>query len=842
MYDPVYSLRSPIFCLRFPFFEFDSLACEKYGNRVVPPVDGHRVNENRKEKSMFTKLNVIVRQMKRRKSFSIINILGLSIGLAFCFLILMYVHDELSYDRFHKQRRQIYRILVNLKTPQGTEKMPFTQIVLREAIQTEIPDIQSSARNFMGTHLVKANEKSFLEEILYTDPEFFDIFSFAVKSGQSQNLLKSKNSIVLSRRMAQRIFGKEDVIGETISLQFKKGFSDFVVTGVLENVPLNSSIQFECAIPFQNLEDLWGTENMLNWGDFSIATYLLMLPRSKPIEVERKVNDIANRNMGDILGANFKASLILQPFSEVHLDSKLSFALANGIKSISNPLYSYILSGLAYFILIIACINYTNLSIAQAIPRSKEIGIRKSIGANPWQLRTQFLSESFLSALCAFVFAIVLVELLLPFFNQVADKSLSISYRLGIPFFLVCLVLIIMTTVMAGGFPAFVMSKLDPIKALGGKILFNNKNKFSRILLVTQFAISMFLMTATLTIRQQLNYVSSTQLGYNDKNLVLVPTFGEDCRKLVALFRNELTPYGFSVTADSRYGNRSIVNYKKENQFEMDHCKIDDDYIKTMQLQLVTGRAIGTEYPSDLQNSILVNETFVKKAGLTNPIGEKIECACGSINNPTIVGIVKDYHYKSLREVIDPLILHMDPVFGLSSLVIRIPDHNISESISLIERTWKKLVPYTPLNYQFYSIQNRDQYRTEEHWKVIISYSAFFALFISLMGLLGISALNLKSRTKEIGIRKVLGASLPSLLRYFTRGIIVLILVAIAISIPVSIYFLNQWLHNFAYRIHIVFWTFLFSGALAVGISLLALGYQVSRAATANPVESLRYE
>jgi putative ABC transport system permease protein len=395
---------------------------------------------------------------------------------------------------------------------------------------------------------------------------------------------------------------------------------------------------------------------------------------------------------------------------------------------------------------------------------------------------------------------------------------------------------------MAGGFPAFVMSKLDPIKALGGRILFNRKSISSRILLVTQFAISMFLIIATLTIRRQLNYVSSTQLGYNDKNLVLVPTIGEDGRKLVSLFRNELTPYGFSVTADSRYGNRSIVNHKKENQFEMDHCKIDDDYIKTMQIQLVAGRVLGSDYPSDPQNSILVNETFVRKAGLTDPIGKKIECACGSINNPTIVGVVKDYHYKSLHEVIDPLILHMDPVFGLSSLVIRIPDQDISQSIALIESTWKKLVPYMPLNYQFYSVQNRDQYRTEEHWRLIISYSASFALFISLMGLMGILALNLKSRTKEIGIRKVLGASLPSLLRYLTRDIIVLILAAIAISIPVSIYFLNQWLHNFAYRIHIVFWTFLFAGALAIVIALLTVGYQAVKAAKANPIESLRYE
>jgi putative ABC transport system permease protein len=792
---------------------------------------------------MFMKFNATIRRVKRNKNLSAINILGLSIGLAFCFLILLYVNDELNFDRFHRQRRDIYRILVNMKTPQGTDRAPFTQVVLREALRAGIPEIRSSARNFMGTHLVRAGEKSFLEGIMYTDPEFFEIFSFPLKYGEPRNLLKSKRSIVISRRMARKLFGREEAIGETVGLQFKDGFLDFAVGGVMENVPLNSSIRFECAIPFDNLEDLWGAENMLTWGDFSVATYLLLHPRSDWTGVERKVNEIAGGNTAKIFGEQFKPSLALEPFSKVHLDSKLSFASANGIQNVSNPLYSYILSGLAYFILFIACINYTNLSIAQAIPRSREIGIRKCVGASPWQLTTQFLSESFLSTAFAFVLAVVLAELFLPFFNRVAEKSISISWRLGIRFFLACLLLVTVTTLMAGGFPAVFMSRLDPIRALGKRILFNTKSLFPRILLVIQFAISLFLMAGAMTIRQQLNFVSRSPLGYDDRNLVLVPAYGEDCGKLAPLFRNELALYGFSVTADSRYGNRSVVNYRKENQFDMDHCKIGDDYIRTMRLQLAAGRTLSSEYPSDPQNSVLVNETFVKRAGLADPVGEKISCACGTISNPTIVGVVRDFHYKSLREAIGPLVLHMDPVFGLSTLVIRVPPgRNASESVSLIERTWKKLVPYAPFNYQFYSVQNREQYRAEEHWRAIVTCSAIFALFISLMGLLGISTLNLKSRTKEIGIRKTLGSSLPALLGLFTRDVIALILVSMAVGFPASVYFLNQWLHNFAYRVRMDVWTFLFSAVLAVGITLMVLAYQVVKAATANPVEALRYE
>ncbi|MCJ7813702.1 FtsX-like permease family protein, partial [bacterium] len=474
--------------------------------------------------------------------------------------------------------------------------------------------------------------------------------------------------------------------------------------------------------------------------------------------------------------------------------------------------------------------------------RSKEIGIRKSIGANPWQLRRQFLSESLLSTCCAFTFAIILVEVFLPFFNQVSGKSLSLSIHLGIRFLLTSFILIIITTLMAGGFPAFVMSRFDPIKALGGKIVFKSKNKFSRVLLSIQFVISIFLIITMLTVRQQLKYVSNTSLGYNDQNLVLVPTFGEDIGRLVALFRYELTPFSFFVTADSRYGSRSIVNHNQENEFEVDHCKIDNDYLQIMEIQLISGRSLSSEYLFDPQQSILVNEAFVKKVGMINPVGEKINYQNGSLNNPTIVGVVRDFHYKSFYEKIDPLILHMDPAYKLSTLLIRIPDQNIAQSISLIESTWKRLVPYTPFQYQFLSIQNRNQYRTEEDWRVIITYSAFFALFISLMGLLGMSGIHLKSRTKEISIRKVLGASIYALLRYLTYDLVVLILIAISVSIPVSIYLLNQWLNKFAYRTSLNIWIFLSAALFTLMISLVVTAYQVLRATLANPIKGLRYE
>ncbi|MBN2030326.1 ABC transporter permease [bacterium] len=791
---------------------------------------------------MLTNFKLFIRQLKRQKSFSIINILGLSIGLAFCLLILLYVHDELSFDHFHEQQRQIYRILVEIKSPQGSMIVPFTQIVLRDAVQNELPDIQKSARNFMGTHLVKVQGKAFTEEILYTDPEFFDIFSFGIKDGNIQDAFNTKHSIVLSRRMAEKYFGRENVIGETMSLQFNSGFSEYMVSGIIENVPLNSSIQFDFAIPFSNLEELWGTDNIGNWGDFSIATYLLLNPQSQVMDVEKKINQIASKNMGSIFGEDFKPAFLLQPFIKTHLDSNLSFASTNGIKNISNPIYSYILSGLAYFILVIACINFTNISMAQAIPRSKEIGIRKSIGANPGQLRTQFLSESLLSTCCAFILAIILVEIFLPFFNRISGKSLLLSFDLGIPFLLTSFILIVITTVMAGGFPAFVMSGFDPVKALSGKIVFKSKNKFSRFLLAIQFTISIFLIITMLTIRQQLKYVSDASLGYNDQNVVLIPTFGEDIGRLVALFRNELSPYSFSVTADSRYGNRSIVNHNKEDEFESDHCKIDDDYLQIMEIQLISGRTLSSEYLFDPQQSILVNEAFVKKVEMINPVGEKINYQNGSLENPTIVGVVRDFHYKSLHEKIDPLILHMDPAYKLSTLLIKIPDQNISRSISLIESTWKRLVPYTPFQYQFLSVQNRNQYRTEENWRAIIGYSAFFALFISLMGLLGMSAIHLKSRTKEISIRKVLGISFYELLRCLTYDLVVLIFIAISVSVPVSIYLLNQWLNKFAYRTNLNIWIILLAALFTLVVSLVAIAYQVLRAALANPIIGLRYE
>ena len=789
-------------------------------------------------------LKIALRNLTRNKVFSIINIAGLSLGLACCMLIVLYTKDEISFDRFQKNKDRLFRIQATISDENETRTIGSTNAIHGPTFKEEIPEIEEVIRAQSTSFVSKKGNDLLNENVLFADDNFFTVFSLPLISGDPRTVLSDVHSIVISENVAKKYFNTGDAIGKTLNLKIDNAFEPFVVSGVAKNCPQNSSIQFESVISFKFQESRGWTDK--EWLGFYMNTFVLLNENSNPAAVIPKLNRVFKSKSAEEISKikNFKQKINfgLQPFLNIHLDRE-SGDLRNGLDHGSNPIYSYVLSGIAIFILLIACINFINLTVARSLKRSREIGIRKVVGSQRKQLTFQFLGESFLLSFIAFSFAILLTQFVLPTFNELANKQLALSYLLDIKLVFGYVALFLLTGLVAGFYPALVLSGFSPVHTLYNRTRLTQKNYLTKGLVVFQFALSVCLVIGTLVIYSQFKYLTNKDLGYNDKNLMSFSLGrGENRKEILTAVKHELEGMAGIKTVAAFNGNYNGTGAKIEKgEIGFGYIGVDDEFLKVLEIPVLKGRNFSKSFGSDPAQSVIVNESFVKEAGWKDPIGKDINFEWKN-QSYKVIGVIRDYHFASLKEQIKPLLLTQDPNYGLSTVYVKLDETDIPETLKKIEQIFRRYVPLAPFEYKFEDTTNFKRYETEAKWKEMITLAAILSIFVSCIGLFGLATFNAETRVKEIGIRKVLGASVANITTLLSLDFVKLVLVAIVFALPISYYAVNSWLQNFPYRIDISWWYFAISAVLAVAVAILTVGLQSVKTAMMDPVKSLKSE
>lgn len=787
-----------------------------------------------------------IRNLWRNKFFSFINIFGLSIGISCCMLIFLYAKDEVSFDRFHEKKDQIYRIVAELRTPDGkVNKESSTGMAQGPRFGANLPEIEDAVRMELTDFHVKQGAEVVEQSALFVDERFFSMFSFPLLYGDPKTALQDPHSVVLSEDLAMRYFGKTNVLGQALQLKDGKDFEPFVVSAVVRNSPANSSIKPDMLVSMKYQEAKQGGE--LFWMNFYLNTFVSLKAGTDLQKTEAAMNRIYNQEaaaqisgMAEKYGYDGKVIYHLQPFLKMHLDT--DYPAENGVVSGSNPLYSYILIAITGIILLIACINFINLTVARSLKRAKEIGIRKVIGGQRKSLVLQFLGESMMLSFFAFVLAIALTCALLPLFNSLSDKALSFSYLLDVKLVLAYIALFLLTSFLAGFYPALVLSAFKPVETLYGKFRFTGKNYLSKGLIVFQFSLTTFLIVATVIIYSQFNYLLGFDLGYDHERVMRVKTASMNPSQLEVL-ESELmkSPSIQTLTAQNGGQWRTVAHVNGDVEQQFDIRGVSGNYFSFFGIPVIMGRNFSAAFPSDSISSVVVNESFVKAAGWKNPIGETVDFFYEN-RKCTVIGVIRDYHYSSLLENVSPQLFSMNPSLKYKQVYLKFREGNRRGAMKDAQAVFRKLYPAQPYQYDFLDDLIKDNYSSEAKWKQIISFAAILTMFISCIGLFGLASLSAEKRAKEIGIRKVLGASVSMIMRNISLDFLVLVLVAACIALPLAWMAGNAWLENYPYRIGLH--PFIFAGAAlaVVFFALITVSYQAVKAARTNPVKNLRTE
>ena len=788
------------------------------------------------------------RNLLRNKVFSFINITGLSLGLACCMIIILYSKDELSFDRFHANSSHIYRITNSTIEPNGKVQNTsgITGMLPGPVFQSEIPEIKEFLRLQGDLLSVKVGAKIFEQEVTYVDDNFFSFFSFPLKEGNINTALKDLYSVVLNEELAKKFFGTSSAIGKIIELPTGEdgAFQNFTVNGIVPKSPQNSSIKVNILLPI-NLNFRDGKADN-QWISFYLNTFVNLYPDADIEKVEAKFKVVYESKAEDqIKEAKDKYNINetfrygLQPLLDLHLST--DFSVANGLVDGSNPIYTKILGAIALFMLVIACINFVNLTVARSLKRAKEIGIRKVIGGERKQLIYQFLGESFVVTFLSFVLAVLLVILFLPFFNMLSNKELSFSYLLDVKLILGYISLFFFTALLAGFYPALVLSNFNPVQTLNNRIPLLGKNYLAKILVVFQFTLTTILIIGTVIIYLQYNYLKNFKLGYNDSNLVVVNINQVKFNNLEVLRSELMKNSNVEAMTPRQSGNWLTVAKVNDEEIEFEIYIVDSTFVTVLEIPIVSGRNFSSAYPSDNVNSVLVNEAFMKKAGWNDLNNRQVDFFYDSIKY-NVIGVIKDYHYQSLMQDVKPQLFCMNPKYNYGQLLIRIKPEQTASTIKHIEKVVKTQQPFKPFIYDFKDELNLKQYASDAKWKKIISSAAILTIFISCIGLFGLTTLSAEKRIKEIGIRKVLGASVVSIVSTLANSFVKLILISTFLSFPIAWWLVHKWIQNYPYRIDINIWIFILAGTFVLFVSMLTIGMQAIKSALANPIKSLRTE
>jgi putative ABC transport system permease protein len=797
------------------------------------------------------------RSLGKNKIFSILNITGLSIGLACSLLIALYVVDELGYDSFNTKSGRIYRIDEQVKYGDFHYDGAEVPAIMGPSLARDFNEVEQYVRfkTSPGVVIRKGTENIREDKVIYADSTLFDVFTLPMIAGDKKTALKESRNLVITESAAKRYFGSLDIIGKTLLVN---GDANYKITGVIKDIPRQCHFNFDLFMPVCELDN----SRNKSWVNYNYQTYLLLKPGTDVRKFEKQLNKAEeqyqspwlksdlNLNADDFKAAGNYIRCSLTPLTRIHLYSHIADEL--GING--NIRYIYILSAISIFILLIACINFMNLSTARSANRAKEVGIRKVLGSLRTGLITQFLIESFVACLLSFIVAIVMAALFLPFFNQLTGKQIAASILLNPLVLFGLLSLLILVSLLSGSYPAFFLSSFQPIKVLKGRLSMGFKGSALRnTLVVLQFTISVVLMIGTLVIYNQLGYIRDRDLGFNKEHVLIVQnsrSLGENSKA----FANELLRIpGVKDVTSSRFlpvtGSRTDEGFIAGPHFDgrnftiMQGWFVDERYIPTFQIQMKSGRNFSNQYPTDSM-AVVINETAAKIFGNTDPLNKTLyrieDIVTRKIRAFKVIGVIKDFNFNSLREQVKPLVLTLYPDNG--AIAVRIDTRDIPGLLHRVKGAWASMSASQPFSYAFLDEEfNREYIADQQMGKIFLLFS-ILAILIACLGLFGLVTFAAEQRIKEIGIRKTLGADVPDILKLLSRDLIRLLLLSILIASPIAWWAMNKWLQDFAFRISIGWWTFAEVGAVCLLIAIVTISFQTIKAAMASPVSSLRSE
>lgn len=803
-------------------------------------------------------LRIAIRSLFKQKLYSLINIVGLAIGIAACALIYLFVMNEWSYDKFHRNAERLYRVYITEDPPQRDAfsyvEAPF---YLAEALEQTFPEVEQAVRLVVRTDIVRYGERNFTQRYHLADHEFFETFSFPLIRRSKADVLRDLNSVVLTESTAEKIFGQSDPVNKRLSIKIGEAFSDFIVSGIARDVPSNSSIKFDMIIPIDNVNKYISNRALGHWFNVFFETYVQLDRTLDSSEIEEKLRSVVKKHYPE--GYVDIVSLGLQPIIDIHLNPNIP----QGFEPTSDPVYSLIMLAIALLILGVACVNFVTLAIGRSAGRAKEVGVRKVLGALKSQIIRQFLGEALLMSLSALVLGILLVELFLPTFNNITNKKLSLSY--GIETLLFMLGLMLLVGGATGSYPSFILSRYQPVRVMkndqGWGI--KGRNIFVRSLVIGQFAISIGLIVSTFLMSDQLRFLLNKDLGFDREHVLVIQNHSTEDQnhQVVERLRNALANrteiLGVCGASSTFARDWTTMGYTADDGTfkQFFQLTVDYDYLETMGIELAEGRNFSREYSTDPREAFIVNEALVEYFNWDSALGKSLPG--GEFPPHRIIGVVKDFNFESLGKDIRPVIMVLDPTTllrgvndvstsyspGLLNFInVRISQKNVRASVELVRKTWQKIAPQHPFLFSFLDQDVQQQYQEIDHWGRIVAYASLFTILIACLGLFGLAALSVARRTKEIGIRKVLGASTTNIVLMLSREFGMLVVVANIVAWPVAFLAVEQWLQDFAYRVDMDFLKFLLAGSIALVIALSTVSYQSIKAALTDPVETIRYE
>lgn len=814
-------------------------------------------------------IKIAFRNLTKNKIYSSINIFGLSIGVACCLLILLYLTNEFSYDRFHENSDRIYRTWEYEDYGDGSIYWnTVTPLRLKETIEANIPEAELVVRRYVYNNLVKSSDEAegFSEPVQLVDPEFLQMFDFKLIKGDVSSVFAQPSNVVLTPRSADRFFGTQDVMGKTLLIKINDEFQPFTVSGILQNAPINSSIEYELLIPMENGRQLFSPGAYESWFSVVAETYVQLSESALLTDTKAKLETMMKASLGEEEWNRSKYEIGMQPITDIRLNTDVP----TGIAQVTDPTYLYILAGIALLVLLIACVNFMTLSISRSASRAKEVGIRKTIGAERTHLMYQFWGEAFLMTIFAFVIGLLFTEMMLPYFNDLSGTSLVLSFSLNTA--LLFLGLTIFISLIAGMYPALILSGFKPVEVLKGKIqVKGDRSMFRTGMVVFQFTLSIFLIVSTLVVNDQLNFLRSSDLGYQKEQVVLLELDDNPDRetgfmglmqrtsRMTELLQSQLGSVpeiqgiasSLYTPAQPRWMSADFRDTEdKLHAFNLNF--VDEKYSELMGFKFEAGRNFSREISSDANQGIIVNQAFVDEFGWDDPLNAQLPSP--EFNAHEIIGVVQNFNYASLRTEIEPLAMVIAPSIIFSgidnldldssspSISLKIDSKNVPSTVAKIENVWNEVNPGAPFNLTFLDQAVDSQYRQEERLSSIVTFGSTLAIIIACLGLFGLASLLVVRKTKEIGVRKVLGASSKGIVVLINKEFTKLLLISFVLSVPISWFGLNTWLQNFAYRTEINPATFLFAGLLTILVAWITVGYQSYKATIINPVESLRNE
>ena len=790
------------------------------------------------------------RNLRRNKVFSAINILGLSIGLACCILMFLFIQHELSYDKFNTNSKNIYRIYSIPIDSKDTKELAVTPAPWAPLMKKDYPEIKEYVRLLRDEKIVigQPGEQHFYEkDVIYADSTFFRVFSVELEQGDVKTALDRPYSIILTKEMAQKYFGDVDPIGKTLEVNSFVGAVDVVVTAIAKKIPPSSHFQFSSLISLQTLGDI---SNF--WSYHMLQSYVLLKEKTSPKEIEKKFSGFNNKYIANNPQADGAQDIYLQPLTDIHLHSKMTGEI--GINS--DIAYVYVFAGVAIFILLIACFNFTNLSTARSLSRAKEVGLRKVVGAERSQLMKQFLGEAGLFAIISLAIALVIAYVVLPVFNQLSDRQLNLDLNQNLPLVFMLFLLVLFVGLLAGIYPAVILSSFKPVEVLKGKIFRSAKKiSFGKILVTLQFVVSIVLIAATILVNQQLTFLQNKKLGFDKENIVVLTLPKNlDTTRLETFKASLINKAGIRAVAASSSVPGPLIPVNQVNDGSADLNKAlsmqmlftDMDFVRTMNMRIMAGRDFSKDHATDRTEGFILNEEAVKKSGWTSPadaIGKTFQWVLPNavLKSGKVIGVVQDFNITPLKTAVQPLVMHISPI-RFQYLYVRFDQSMADNVVGTIEKEFNQFYAKQSFEYSFLDDTLAMMYKSERKLGVIFSYFSFLAIFIACLGILGLSLYSIQQRVREIGIRKVIGASVTGITALLVKEFIQPVFIATLIAIPIVWYGMNKWLEDFAYRINISWWVFIVAGVLTLLVAILTVGIQAIKAAIANPVRSLRTE